>query len=147
MQLKMFTIPVTDDGIFTTELNTFLRTHKVLEINKELVSNEVGAYWCFCISYIEGASFDTSKTKVDYKEVLTKEEFERFSKMRVIRKELAANENISAYIVFTDEELSEMAKLTELTPKAMLGIKGIGEKKMERYAPHFIEKMQPVTAE
>ncbi|MCB0562531.1 MAG: HRDC domain-containing protein, partial [Phaeodactylibacter sp.] len=47
---------------------------------------------------------------------------------------MAAEEGISAFIIFTDEELAELAKLDEITEKAMLGIKGIGEKKVQRFA-------------
>jgi len=42
--------------------------------------------------------------------------------------------------VFTDEELAELAKLEEITVKSMLGIKGIGEKKAERFAHYFMAK-------
>ncbi|MBK6932547.1 MAG: HRDC domain-containing protein [Saprospirales bacterium] len=75
---------------------------------------------------------------MDYKKVLDEATFEKFSKLRDIRKKVAADEGVSAFIVFTDEELAGLAKLDEITEKAMLGIKGIGEKKVERYAKHFI---------
>jgi len=41
------------------------------------------------------------------------------------------------YAVFTDEELSELAKLNPLTAVGMKQIKGIGEKKVEKYGHHF----------
>jgi len=144
MQIKLFTIPVTDSGAFTAELNAFLRSHKVLEVSKELVQNAVGAYWCFCINYIESGMpvFESTKAKVDYKEILDKETFEKFSKMRAIRKQISAEDNISAFIIFTDEELAELAKLQELNRKEMLSIKGIGEKKIEKFADRFIERFE-----
>ncbi len=42
-----------------------------------------------------------------------------------------------AYAVFTDEELSNIAKLDEITAPNMLKIKGIGEKKVEKYGQRF----------
>ncbi len=41
-------------------------------------------------------------------------------------------------MVFTDEELAGLAKLDTITSKSMLSVKGIGEKKVERYAKYFI---------
>lgn len=40
--------------------------------------------------------------KVDYKKVLDEATFEKFSKLREIRKKVAAEEGISAFIIFTD---------------------------------------------
>ena len=39
---------------------------------------------------------------------------------------------------FTDEELAGLAKLDTITQKGMLLVKGIGDKKVERFAKHFI---------
>lgn len=142
MQIKLFTIPVGDSGNALAEMNAFLRGNKILEVENQLVHNEYGAYWCFCVRYIERApaheGADKDGKKVDYKKVLDEATFEKFSRLREIRKKVAAEEGISAFIIFTDEELAELAKLEEINEKAMLGIKGIGEKKVERYAKYFI---------
>ena len=148
MQIKLFTIPVGDGGGALAEMNTFLRGSKILEVENQLVNNEHGAYWCFCVRYIERAypEADGKKvTKVDYRSVLDEATFQKFSKLREIRKKVAADEGISTFIIFTDEELAELAKLEEITEKAMLRIKGIGEKKVERFATYFIT--QPSTDE
>jgi len=142
MQIKLFTIPVGDSGGALQEMNAFLRGNKILEVENKLMGNENGAYWCFCVRYIERAYVDAGGEKdgkkVDYKKVLDEAAFEKFSKLREIRKKVAADEGIAAFIIFTDEELAELAKLDEITEKAMLGIKGIGEKKVERFARYFI---------
>jgi superfamily II DNA helicase RecQ len=147
MQIKLFTIPVGDSGGALQEMNTFLRGNKILEVENNLIGNDNGAYWCFCVRYIERAFPETEKDgkKVDYKKVLDEATFERFSNLREIRKKVATDEGISAFIIFTDEELVELAKLEAITEKAMLGIKGIGEKKVERFARYFIT--QPKTDE
>jgi superfamily II DNA helicase RecQ len=149
MQIKLFTIPVGDSGGALQEMNAFLRGNKILEVENKLMGNENGAYWCFCVRYIERAypeaGSEKEAKKVDYKKLLDEVTFEKFSKLREIRKKVAADEGISAFIVFGDEELAELAKLDEITEKAMLGIKGIGEKKVERFAKHFTT--QPKTDE
>ncbi len=129
MQIKLFTIPISDGGAAQHEMNTFLKGHKIHEIEQKLISNDNGAWWCFCVRYLETAftAASESKVKVDYRQVLDEPTFQKFSNLRAIRKQVAAAEGLSAFIVFTDEEL---AKLKEITLKSMLGIKGIGEKKI-----------------
>lgn len=147
MQIKLFTIPVGDSGTALAEMNAFLRGNKILEVENHFVGNDKGAYWCFSVRYVERSypEADKDAKKVDYKKVLDEATFEKFSKLREIRKKVAADEGISAFIIFTDEELAELAKLDEITEKAMLGIKGVGEKKVERFAKYFIT--QPKTDE
>lgn len=149
MQIKIFIIPIGDSGGALQEMNAFLRGNKILEVENQFVSNEHGAYWSFCVRYIErayaGADGEKPKAKVDYRKVLDEATFQKFSKLREIRKKIAAEQGISAFIILTDEELAELAKLDEITEKAMLGIKGIGEKKVGRFAKYFIT--QPETDE
>ena len=80
---------------------------------------------------------DANKTKVDYREVLDEATFKIFSKLREIRKKIATDEGLPAYAIFTDEELSNIAKLEEIAASKIQTIKGIGEKKVEKYAQRF----------
>jgi len=142
MQIKLFSIPTGDNGAAQQEMNTFLKGHKIQEVEQKLINNDNGAWWCFCVRYLETAfsAASESKAKVDYRQVLDEPTFQKFSNLRAIRKQVAAAEGLSAFIVFTDEELAELAKLEEITVKSMLGIKGIGEKKAERFAHYFMAK-------
>ena len=138
MRIKTFTIPIIGGEPFEAEMNAFLSSRKVLEIEKELVSEGKQAFWCFCITYVEGETAQAAKEKPDYKKLLSEAVFGRFSQMREIRKRLSLEESVPAYAIFTDQELVSMAKLDELTIAAMKGIKGIGEKKVEKYGQFFI---------
>ena len=129
MQIKLFTIPITDDGKEAEVLNQFLRGNKVLAVEQQLVNNGGGASWCFCVRYLEraGASRSvtgkgTKKDKVDYKDSLEPAVFARFNELRKIRKEVAVAASVPAYAVFTDAELAQVAALPELTLEAMRGI-------------------------
>ncbi|MBL7792550.1 MAG: HRDC domain-containing protein [Saprospiraceae bacterium] len=138
MQIKLFTIPIYGGEAITEDMNAFLRSKKVLQTEQHLVSNERGACWCFFIKYIDDlAATDTGKKKVDYKEILDEATFKQFSKLREIRKSLATQEALPAYAIFTDEELAALAKLEVINAATMISIKGIGEKKVERYGSHF----------
>ena len=141
MQIKLFTIPVAQAEELNEELNAFLRGNKIVDIEKHLGTTPGGSAWCFAISYIPKTVKEQSpKKRVDYKAVLGKEVFARFSKLREIRKEIAARENISAFMVFTDAELAEIAKLDDMSTARLQKIKGIGKTKAEKYGTLLIEQ-------
>lgn len=121
------------------DLNVFLRSKKVLQVEQHLVAQVQGAVWTFVIRYVEDHSpIQKNKEKIDYRLVLTEAAFGRYSQYREIRKAVAQSEGLPAFAVFTDEEMAEMAKLEVLTAVEMKKIKGIGEKKTEKYAAYFI---------
>lgn len=154
MQIKLMTLPLLASEPQTEELNHFLRSHKVVDIKKELALLDGNHVWAFCVSYIPSApSSDGGFTpekgklrKIDYKDVLDPETFDIFSQMRKIRKQIADSEAIPAYAVFTDAELAEIAKLPTLSCEEMLKIPGIGKKKVEKYGNAICQHMQDETS-
>ena len=142
MQIKIFTIPLGAEESMTDEMNHFLRANKIIDVKRELAVLNGNSCWSFCISYMLSSKpiTDTPKStngKIDYKEVLEPEAFERFSALRKIRKQIADKEAVPAYAVFTDAELAEMAKLTNISTESLLTIPGIGKKKVEKYGALF----------
>ncbi len=139
MQIKIFTVPLFGGEESTEEMNKFLRGNKVVDITKSLVQQGDVAYWAFCVTYLLGAPPKVQppqgerKEKVDYRNVLDGPAFARFAVLRSIRKRLAEADAVPAFAVFTDAELAEIAKLDEITPKAMLAINGLGDKRVEKY--------------
>ncbi len=82
-----FFIAVSDTGVMQDELNKFLASHRVLNVEKWQIRD--GLF--FCVEWIDGTvslSFDVRKRKekVDYKAELSEEEFEKFSRLRSLRK-------------------------------------------------------------
>jgi superfamily II DNA helicase RecQ len=140
MQIKIFSIPIIGGQAVNEDMNAFLRSKKIIQTEQRLVGDGDGALWSFCIKYVEDYSpfVKGGKEKVDYREVLDAACFERFSKFREIRKKLAATENAPAYTIFTDEELAELSKMEEVTIANMKSVKGIGDKKAEKYGQHFV---------
>lgn len=139
MQLKLFTIPVLAVNEYNNEINSFLKSNRILETEKHLVQTPQGTYWCLCFTYLEKNELDkTAKNRVDYMKELDSEVFEKFSHLRKIRKKIAFKENVSAFVIFTDAELAEIAKLPQLTVKSLRAIKGIGDTKAEKYGAMLI---------
>lgn len=139
MQIRVFTIPLFDNSAMTEDMNAFLRGQKVLTIDRQQVTLGEQAFWTFCVTYIPQNNYATAQNKtgktekIDYKEVLDEATFNIFSQLRVFRKQLAEQDAVPAYAVFTDSELAEIAKLGNIAPQHIGKIEGIGQKKVEKY--------------
>lgn len=141
MQIKLIAVPVIGGEALNEDLNAFLRSKKVIQMDHQLVNQPGGALWCFCIKYVEDYSaFNKSREKVDYRQILDEASFQRFSTLRAIRKQLAESEGLPAFAIFSDEELAGLSKIESLTLASMKNVQGIGEKKVKKYGHHFIQK-------
>ncbi len=151
MQIRVFTIPITDTGEMQAELNRFLTAARVLEVEQQFYQNEKGAYWSFCVRYLSSSSnatqMNVNKNKTDYKQVLTEPEFAIFSELRQCRKIIAANDAVPAYAVFTDDELAGIARLPEIKLEKLIAVKGIGDKKVEKYGKAMLDMLGSLNAE
>jgi superfamily II DNA helicase RecQ len=142
MQIKIYTIPMIGGEAINDEMNVFLRSKRILQEEHQLVVNGQGSFWSFCIKYIEDAAIEErnrlERGKIDYREVLDELSFKRFARMRELRKQLAQEDGIPAYAIFTDEEMAGVAKLSDLTLSKMKSVRGIGDKKVEKYGQRFL---------
>ena len=143
MQIKIYAIPLIGGEKLTDEMNVFLRTKKILQVENQTVTSNNGIYLSFCIKYIDDAEIaEREKVKsdrtVDYRKELDEATFQRYSKLRETRKQLADNDKVPVYAICTNEELAEMAKLADLTLANIRKIQGMGYKKVEKYGQHFV---------
>ncbi len=99
-----------ENEILTNEMNSFLRSHRILNVTKQPVTSNYLDVWTFCIEYIEGSkpqsygNHSAATQKVDYMEILSDEEFARFRILRECRKLLVKEmgENVSFHSVVYD---------------------------------------------
>jgi ATP-dependent DNA helicase RecQ len=75
-------------------------------------------------------SYDSYKTEI--------ERDETFEKFRELRNNIAKDEGMPPYIVFSDKTLNEMSKKLPIDDKEFLAISGVGEQKLEKYGEPFI---------
>ena len=68
--------------------------------------------------------------------ILPKEEL--FDSLRKVRREFALQENVPAYIIFSDATLQDMVSERPRNTAAMLEISGVGEHKFQRYGQAFL---------
>ncbi|HME99474.1 MAG TPA: DNA helicase RecQ [Terriglobia bacterium] len=62
-----------------------------------------------------------------------------FEVLRTIRLETAEARRLPSYVLFSDATLREMARLRPGSPEALLGIRGVGERKVADLGPRFLE--------
>ncbi|WP_342046478.1 DNA helicase RecQ [Bacillus sp. OTU530] len=62
-----------------------------------------------------------------------------FIALRQVRKEIAAEERVPPFVIVSDETLRDLCAKLPRTKEALLGIKGIGATKQERYGERFLQ--------
>lgn len=67
---------------------------------------------------------------------------ELFNILRELRKEIAVENGIPPYIVFSDASIREMSEYLPLEKRSMLSIKGVGESKFEKYGKRFVSAIK-----
>jgi ATP-dependent DNA helicase RecQ len=65
-----------------------------------------------------------------------------FQSLRELRKSIADEQGVPAYIVFSDKTLRAMAETRPSTPQAFLAVSGVGPLKLERYGEAFMEAVE-----
>ena len=67
---------------------------------------------------------------------------ELFELLRVLRKEIAQEQGIPPYVVFSDRSLHDMSSICPRTADTMLTVTGVGEVKLERFGRQFLRLIE-----
>ena len=117
MQVKTFILPVLSSKQSEDELNKFLRSHRVLQMERHFCP-ENGGYWAVLVEYVEGDPVESvppahRRDRQDAAQGLSDEERQRFEYFKQVRRRLATQHAIPAYLIFTNEELATLARVPE----------------------------------
>jgi len=140
-QFASFYISPFGEKSVTEDLNSFLRSHRIVNVDKRLIDGERGTGWLFLIEYGNTENknqSNTSSQRVDYREVLNPVEYALYDKLRNLRKEIAEKSGIPVYAVFTNDQLASMVKKPPNVVKDLLFISGVGEARVKQYGELFI---------
>jgi superfamily II DNA helicase RecQ len=148
MAYRIFRVPNRNPSAAEAELNGFLRSHRVLSVDRRFVDDGERSFWTFCVDYLDttgGPSMaakgggSPNRSKVDYREVLSPADFSVFVKLREIRKQIAQEEAVPVYTVFTNEQLAQMVTSRATTKAALERLAGWGDAGIEKYGPRVVD--------
>lgn len=148
MRLQFFTVPAKFPQETQCELNTFCAQHRVLNMDKQFVNLGNESYWSICVTVMESRSENIIKhagnkrESIDYKEILSEEDFAIYIQLRNLRKMLSEQQGIPAYTLFTNEQLANMVTQRVNSLSDLAKIEGIGKSRLEKYGESFLLTLQ-----
>ncbi len=70
-----------------------------------------------------------------------------FEGLRQVRLSLAQEKHIPPYLVFSDKTLADMCRKLPRSREELLGVTGVGEKKLELYGDRFLKALEELTGQ
>ncbi|MCY8981178.1 DNA helicase RecQ [Bacillus halotolerans] len=67
---------------------------------------------------------------------------ELFERLRTLRKQIATEQGVPPFVVFSDQTLKDMSGKQPVNDEELLSIKGVGEQKRTKYGRLFLEEIQ-----
>lgn len=159
MQRHYFAIPALDPRPAQDELNQFCASHRVAGVESQFVAAGRDSYWALCVTVASGPEplpdalkaaerrkatrqENGAAPRVDYKEVLSEEDFARYAELRVWRKAIAEAEGVPIYTVFTNEQLAEIVRRRVDALAALGEIDGVGPARLQRYGKPLLAHLK-----
>jgi len=147
MQFEFIVVPVQNIEMAQMELNKFLKSHRIVTVQKEFVCEGSNSFWAVSIEYLDDPGEGQKnlfgrKQKVDYRDVLSDLDFTLYSKLRELRKTIAESEGVPVYTIFTNDQLAEIVTKRVASKTDMCKIAGIGEAKIAKYAESFLKLLK-----
>jgi len=150
---KFMTVPIQSSDVAEAELNSFLQSHRVLSVDRRWVDQGPHSFWVLCIDYQTGNSMrplatdgKSTRSKVDYREVLSTEDFAIFAELRDLRKAIAQSEAVPVYTIFTNEQLATMVRDHCQNSADLEKIAGVGDGRVTKYGTRFLELLTRLNA-
>ncbi|MEA3465674.1 MAG: HRDC domain-containing protein [Thermodesulfobacteriota bacterium] len=140
MQYKFFRVSAVTPGDSEEDFNRFLRSNRVLNVNREFVEQGENSYWAMAVEYLTGEPATPAekrprqRNRVDYRQLLKPEDFVLFAKLRDWRKKTGEKEAVPLYTIFTNEQLAGMAQLRVSSRNQLAEIDGVGKGRLDKYA-------------
>ncbi len=146
MKYEFMSIPVVDSASGQDALNKFVGQHRVVEVQRHLVPQPGGAIWAICVTYVDGeeplavnTTAPERRSKVDYRKILSPDDFDIFARLREVRKNQALPLGVPLYSVFNNKHLSEMVLQRMSTRADLESLPGVGTVRAQKYAEPFLD--------
>jgi superfamily II DNA helicase RecQ len=145
MRLKFFWVPAMDSVAAEQEVDGFLTSHQVVQVERIFHPSATQPGWALCFQWLPGPEASGGRTgtagrpeKVDYQVVLDIPTFQIFAALRTWRKANAAAAGVPVYTVASNEQLAEIARRRVQTRAALEQIEGFGNSRIKQYADEVV---------
>ena len=125
LELSGETYPVLKLGAGARKLSDLEATPMILKLPKEQEKRE-------------RAGSKGKRKKAGAASALREQDLKLFEELRAVRKDIAAEEKVPPYIIFSDKTLVLMCLVRPKNAADMLKISGVGEYKVQKYAEKFL---------
>ncbi|MEW6220413.1 MAG: reverse transcriptase/maturase family protein [Thermodesulfobacteriota bacterium] len=83
MKYRFFAVPALDPEVAASELNGFLGSVRVANLEKNLIADGQRSFWAVCVAYWEGGAPAAGRgARIDYREVFDEKDFALFARLR-----------------------------------------------------------------
>jgi superfamily II DNA helicase RecQ len=147
IQYKFFIISVKNQLEAEEEFNRFLRSGNIINITKEFVPQGDNSFWYMAVEYHTGAGTSTpeKRARIDYREILSPEDFALYAKLREWRKDVAEKEGTQLFNVFTNDQMAKIAEKKIVSAEGLKRISGVGDARIKKYGAAVIKIVQEET--
>lgn len=145
MQFKSFRISLSGGEEVEAALNRFLSGHRVLSVERALVQDGSSSCWAVLVEHhVSSATGDAfaktgGKGRIDYREVLSEEDFRVYCRLREVRKRLSEKDGVPAYTIFTNEQMASLVRGRAASVTDLQKVSGVGVAKARKYGEAFVE--------
>lgn len=147
MRVDFFIIPVQAPDEATADLNRLLSSARILTVDRQFVADGASSFWAVSVTSLptsrdRPAAQGAKKPAIDYREVLSPEDFALYARLRDLRKQLAQTEGVPPYAVFTNEQLAAIVQARAGSLTALGRIEGVGEARVKKYGQPVVALLQ-----
>lgn len=156
MRLHCIFVPARTPEPAQTELNALLASSRVLAVHREWLTDGAQSGWAFCVEVLggEGPLPDALKAAgerrrgadIDYRQVLSEEDFAVYARLRGARKQLAQRDGVPLYAVCSNEQMAAIVTGRVASLEALAGIDGMGAARVARYGMDLLAALGGDTA-
>jgi superfamily II DNA helicase RecQ len=155
MSLHCFFISARQPEPAQSEVNRFLAAHRVVAVRKEWLADGAESGWALCVEVLPGPGplspglKDGTRPRsgdVDYKQVLSPQDFALYSRLRELRKRLAEEAGVPVYAVFSNDQLASVVTQRVHDLPGLKALDGIGAGRAERFGPPVLDLLRQARA-
>jgi len=152
LRVKVFTLPWLADGTGFDDraVASFMESHRVVDVAQHFFVHEKTPVLVLIVSYREGAesgrpSGELRRTAEDVGQGLEPEARRRFSALRAWRNQYARQSGKPPYVLFTNRQAAEMARLNPGSLAALSRIEGIGQARLDEFGEALLAVLRAVS--